>query len=248
MVTIDDLKRAIPSTCFKPTYTKSLFFLVRNLLVISAFGIVAWSYIPQIQFTVPRYVAWVFYGYIQRLAFTGFWVICFWPRVRSWFLLPFEIAEQHFRLGHPLLFDGPALYITGSHLLPSSITSILEFHSIGLRFGLSSRVLWQQSIATWVLLGSTCFTTLPTTMLFTTFSRNRIPHYYAKEATEAIRPLLGKQYHEERGNFNAAMWNSFHKCQWVKADDVEDEKERAYWFKAGPIPPPERDMKKRAWI
>lgn len=77
---------------------------------------------------------------------------------------------------------------------------------------------------------------------------SRIPHYYAKEATEAIQPLLGKQYHEERGNFNAAMWDSFHKCQWVKADGVEDEKERAYWFKAGPIPPPERDMKKRSWI
>jgi hypothetical protein len=77
---------------------------------------------------------------------------------------------------------------------------------------------------------------------------SRIPHYYTKEATEAIRPLLGEKYHEDRGNFNAAMWESFHKCQWVKADDVEDEKERAYWFKAGPIPPPESDMKKRAWI
>jgi hypothetical protein len=44
------------------------------------------------------------------------------------------------------------------------------------------------------------------------------------------------------------MWESFHKCQWVKADDVEDEKHRAYWFKAGPIPPPESDMRKRAWI
>jgi omega-6 fatty acid desaturase (delta-12 desaturase) len=77
---------------------------------------------------------------------------------------------------------------------------------------------------------------------------SRIPHYYTKEATEAIQPLLGDKYHEDRGNFNAAMWESFHKCQWVKADDNENEKERAYWFKAGPIPPPESDMKKRAWI
>jgi omega-6 fatty acid desaturase (delta-12 desaturase) len=83
MVTIDDLKRAIPAYCFKPTYTKSLFFLVRDLLVISAFGTLAWSYIPQIQSTPARYVAWIVYGYMQGLAFTGFWVSCVFLISRS---------------------------------------------------------------------------------------------------------------------------------------------------------------------
>jgi hypothetical protein len=74
MVTIDDLKRAIPAYCFKPSYIKSLFFLLRDILVIGAFGTAAWFYIPQIQNTPARYAAWVFYGYMQGLAFTGFWV------------------------------------------------------------------------------------------------------------------------------------------------------------------------------
>jgi hypothetical protein len=77
MVTIEDLRRAIPSHCFKPSYAKSLSFLVRDLAVISAFGLVAWFYIPHGQHTYARYIAWVFYGYMQGLAFTGLWVsIC----------------------------------------------------------------------------------------------------------------------------------------------------------------------------
>lgn len=74
MVTIDDLKRAIPAYCFQPSYIKSLFFLFRDLIVISTIGAAAWFYIPEIQYTPARYVAWIFYGYMQGLAFTGFWV------------------------------------------------------------------------------------------------------------------------------------------------------------------------------
>jgi hypothetical protein len=74
MVTIDDLKRAIPPYCFRPSYLKSLGFLSRDILVIGTFGAVAWLYIPEIQYTPVRYAAWIFYGYMQGLAFTGLWV------------------------------------------------------------------------------------------------------------------------------------------------------------------------------
>jgi hypothetical protein len=74
MVTIDDLKRAIPAYCFRPSYLKSLGFLFRDILVMGAFGAVAWFYIPEIQYAPVRYAAWLFYGYMQGLAFTGLWV------------------------------------------------------------------------------------------------------------------------------------------------------------------------------
>jgi len=392
MVTIDDLKRAIPAYCFKPTYTKSLFFLVRDLLVISAFGTVAWSYIPQIQSTPARYVAWIVYGYIQGLAFTGFWVLghecghgSFSPSkllnnsfgwvIHSSLMTPYfawqsthrrhhiyanNLAKDHNYvppqaeqyasvlgisaeqlesldemtedaplaafgrivmqqlLGWPMYLvnnitaSAGSLYgkqsdkpFGNSHLNPwSTLFRPEEAHLMiasdmglaltagalyvaGQKFGFASVALMYGQPYLWLNHWIVAITYLhhthpevpkyrPEAWTFikgalATVDRNlgfagqhmlhniadyhvihhlfsRIPHYYAKEATEAIQPLLGKQYHEERGNFNAAMWDSFHKCQWVKADDVEDEKERAYWFKAGPIPPPERDMKKRSWI
>jgi hypothetical protein len=74
MATIDDLKLAIPPYCFQPSYSKSLGFLLRDTLVIGAFGAAAWLYIPEIQYAPPRYAVWMYYRYMQGLVFTGFWV------------------------------------------------------------------------------------------------------------------------------------------------------------------------------
>ncbi|KAF2706369.1 hypothetical protein K504DRAFT_505316 [Pleomassaria siparia CBS 279.74] len=215
MVTIDDLKRAIPPCCFKPSYVKSLFFLFRDILVIGAFGAAAWFYIPEIQYAPARYAVWIFYGNMQGLASTGFW------------LLGHECGHGSFSPSK--LLNNTLGWIVHSSLMISYFAwqSTHRLHHI-----------YTNNLATSGL------THVPDQQhLFP-----RIPHYYTKEATQAIQPLLGAQYHEDRGNFNAAMWESFNKCQWIKADDVEDENQRAYWLKAGPIPPPESDMKKRAWI
>ncbi|KAK7426224.1 hypothetical protein QQZ08_007253 [Neonectria magnoliae] len=87
---------------------------------------------------------------------------------------------------------------------------------------------------------------------------SKIPHYYSREATNAIIPLLGPQY--RRGGFG---WNelrlSFAKCQWVEADETKDRasldtKEtnekvtdaksgRALWYRSGPSPSPEYRMR-----
>ena len=89
---------------------------------------------------------------------------------------------------------------------------------------------------------------------------SKIPHYYARDATNAIAPLLGKQY--KRGNFGwAELKLAFSKCQWVEDDQSKDEQyfgdevgnevpgkdpvgvekeiKRALWYKAGPSPAPE---------
>ncbi|KAI1816295.1 delta-12 fatty acid desaturas-like protein [Poronia punctata] len=46
----------------------------------------------------------------------------------------------------------------------------------------------------------------------------RIPHYYARDATEAIKPLLGELYHVDDQGFWSSLWSAFSQCQWVEPD------------------------------
>jgi omega-6 fatty acid desaturase (delta-12 desaturase) len=46
----------------------------------------------------------------------------------------------------------------------------------------------------------------------------RIPFYKAREATEAIKPLLGDLYHRESRSFLASLWTTFTQCKYVVAD------------------------------
>jgi hypothetical protein len=45
---------------------------------------------------------------------------------------------------------------------------------------------------------------------------SRIPHYHAQEATDAIKPILGKYYHEDKRSWTGALYSSFTDCQWVE--------------------------------
>lgn len=76
---------------------------------------------------------------------------------------------------------------------------------------------------------------------------SRIPQYHAEEATKAIIPLLGDAYHtDKKRSFWYGLWESFTRCQWI-APDTAEEKDRAYFYKSGPIAPPESGMKYRGW-
>ena len=89
---------------------------------------------------------------------------------------------------------------------------------------------------------------------------SKIPHYYAPIATAAIVPLLGKQYHD-RGHFGYGdLKEAFSKCQFVEEDEAMDKEfglegdsdrkldntNRALWYRAGRIPPPEFRMRQAA--
>lgn len=51
----------------------------------------------------------------------------------------------------------------------------------------------------------------------TEFNR-RIPFYYAEEATEAIKPLLGDLYRRDDRSFLGQLWSTFTKCKYVEED------------------------------
>ncbi|MCJ1270830.1 hypothetical protein MMC22_010727 [Lobaria immixta] len=72
---IKELRNAIPVSCFKPSYRTSLWYLFRDLTLAATVMCTAFVYIPQIKSLTLRCVAWVLYGYIEGLFFTGLWVL-----------------------------------------------------------------------------------------------------------------------------------------------------------------------------
>lgn len=50
------------------------------------------------------------------------------------------------------------------------------------------------------------------------YDYSRIPFYRAKEATEAIKPKLGKLYHRDDRSFLGQLWSVFTTCKYVEKD------------------------------
>lgn len=48
--------------------------------------------------------------------------------------------------------------------------------------------------------------------------RSRIPFYYAEEATEAIKPLLGDLYRRDERSFIGQLWSNFTRLKYVEPD------------------------------
>lgn len=89
---------------------------------------------------------------------------------------------------------------------------------------------------------------------FTHHLFSSIPHYYCREVSEAIVPLLGPHYHG-RGTFtHGDMKMAFRDCRWVEEDAAKDQQfgigdgsersKRALWYRKGFGPAPEYRQRK----
>lgn len=47
---------------------------------------------------------------------------------------------------------------------------------------------------------------------------SRIPFYYAEEATEAIKPMLGELYHRDDRSFHGQLWSVFNNLKFVEPE------------------------------
>lgn len=72
---IKELKDAIPPHCFNPSYRLSLWYLFRDLLLAATGGILALTFIPQIENYWLRCITWAVYGYVEGLFFVGLWIL-----------------------------------------------------------------------------------------------------------------------------------------------------------------------------
>ncbi|KAK3374805.1 fatty acid desaturase-domain-containing protein [Podospora didyma] len=72
---IQTIRDAIPAHCFQPSTVRSLLYVVRDVSMAVAFGWAALTFIPQIEQTALRAMAWIVYGYVQGLILTGLWIL-----------------------------------------------------------------------------------------------------------------------------------------------------------------------------
>lgn len=72
---INTIRAAIPAHCFQPSVAISMGYLVRDVLMIGAFGWAAITYIPAIPDATVRAIAWIVYGFIQGLFGVGLWIL-----------------------------------------------------------------------------------------------------------------------------------------------------------------------------
>jgi omega-6 fatty acid desaturase (delta-12 desaturase) len=73
--TMKEIHDAIPPHCFKPSYVRSLAYVVRDYFYLSVLVYFAVTYIPLLPNAYLRFAAWVAYTTVQGFVFTGIWIL-----------------------------------------------------------------------------------------------------------------------------------------------------------------------------
>ncbi|GAB5357521.1 hypothetical protein AAMO2058_000381500 [Amorphochlora amoebiformis] len=72
--TIEELRNCIPKHCFERSPVTGSYYILRDGIVILAFGLLAWQ-LPYENVPLWAYIAWAAYAFWQGTALTGWWVI-----------------------------------------------------------------------------------------------------------------------------------------------------------------------------
>ncbi|KAL5707652.1 hypothetical protein ACHQM5_018527 [Ranunculus cassubicifolius] len=72
--TLSQIKKAIPSHCFKRSVLRSFSYVVYDLIIASILYYIATTYIPLLPKPIS-YIAWAIYGAVQGCVLTGVWVL-----------------------------------------------------------------------------------------------------------------------------------------------------------------------------
>jgi omega-6 fatty acid desaturase (delta-12 desaturase) len=74
-ITLPVLRNAIPAEFFIPSPLFSGCYIVRDLLMAGGLAGLAFTVIPTLDSAILRWSAWIAYGYLQGLIFTGIWIL-----------------------------------------------------------------------------------------------------------------------------------------------------------------------------
>ncbi|XP_047318722.1 delta(12)-fatty-acid desaturase FAD2-like [Impatiens glandulifera] len=58
-----------------------------------------------------------------------------------------------------------------------------------------------------------------------------MPHYHAKEATKAMKPMLGEYYRFDGNMLVSVIWREVKECLYVEADEDEEANKGVLWFR-----------------
>ena len=72
--TMKEIHDAIPAHCFKPSYIRSMLYVVRDYFYVAVLAYAA-TYISLIPNQLARGVAWAGYSILQGFVFTGIWIL-----------------------------------------------------------------------------------------------------------------------------------------------------------------------------
>jgi omega-6 fatty acid desaturase (delta-12 desaturase) len=73
--TIKTILDAIPKRCYKRVVATSFFYVFRDIICAITFGTIAQYLIPKLPNVYLRAIAWLGYGILQSLPYTGLWVM-----------------------------------------------------------------------------------------------------------------------------------------------------------------------------